>query len=1852
VPSTPTLERPETAAAPAGGADPVCPYVGPSPFLSSDAYRFFGRGQEAVELKHRVMAHPITVMYAMSGAGKTSLINARLVPDFLREGCQVLPSARVRGSNWKLTPAEIGNIYVFHAVMGWQDQCDPMIAAGLKDRALKDELAPRAKLAEEADSLLIAVFDQFEELFTAYSSRWSDRRGFFRQLSEALESLSNLRVLLAMREDYLASLDPYASTVPEHFRTRFRLERLRREAALEAIVKPLKGTGRSFAPGVADKLLDSLMTIHVRPQSDASGLGSDNEDTDLLSTAAVGQSSDEMRAITSSDLEDYSTTSEYVEPVQLQVVCQNLWYNLGPDEVEITAAHLQSRGDVTEALARFYEACVKEASETADVREGVIRRWFREQLITPSGTRGLVLRRRDKTGELPNEAVDVLEGRHIIRGEDRGGARWYELSHDRFIEPIVSSNRRWEAMRPTQAIWANLKQRAASWESAPAEQKVSFLLNAAELAKADEWKKSTESDELGISDQVRRFFAESRADIEKTRFEEERRAAEAEKLAEREKSRRLRGIAVGLVATLVVVLGLLGYAEHNRRKAQRSELNAKTEAQNARDSERTAELERTKALVNQSAMQAAIEMQKPTDALSHIQQAIHLAETKMERRIEKHSKGVIRNTLSQINHRNKLGPYRDEVNEAVFAPSTWDPTPRKDFHPIVAVGGRDGQVDVWDLGDYNDPRDDRLLIPSIRPILPGTASKGLWISRIVFHPAGRRALAFATGDPASTDPADRGGAWVWTAPDSADAPGCLLSLETGTASGPVADVAFSPDGMTVATAGRQKLDPAGDPSVDGAWVGFVHLFDSSTGTLLDKFSMNGPAQSVAFDRHGRRLVAASGDRNGTYPDLPGQVVVYELKTRTKTVMKNCDHPSIRALFSPDGSVVVSGGIDGIGRVHEPAAGRLIATLVGHVQLITALDFSRDGTRLVTASGDRTARIWNPDSWLGSRNAESAAVWSSTVKLVGHTSWLTGAEFSQDGTLVLTCGYDRTSRVWDAETGECLVTQIGHDGAVNSARLRSRGYLMATAGSDNAARVWTTGHVETARLVLASRSATARDGAGAEKSPPAPGGPGPASQSPAGHEAALRDVELSPRPGSNLALTAGADGVASLWDVSHYDKPGFAALVRRFATEPPGASLTDVAFSPDGDQFATAGLDGEVRVWEVEGDEKAKPRVIRAGAGANGRAALGVTFSPRGTYLLTSWADGQMRLYRRDWSDGKPVRVWPGSAWRLTPQLFDPAERFVVTPNAGLLRIEGKSGAVSVWEVASAQQPTWTQIVKAGPVTDLAVHPSSHAIAAATAGPLGSVLAWDEEGRPIGEPIRHPAGVERLAFRPDGKALATEGEYGQGRLWDWPLRDGETPRILTGLTGPSPVLIFSDDSSHLISDGGYLATDGAATIGQIWDPSGTTAIPLKGPRDRVVTLAFARVGDDSEVLSINHANRLQRWSLNGEDKGDPRGTCRGPNLKPTAAAIRPGGDLAASGTKSGTLKLWWTDKGDEIAELKAHKRRINSLQFSGDGRRLVSTSDDGLACVWSVPDREALDGESRRLRPAVLDPLARFHHDQKVTAARFLDPQGQRVVTGTGDLQRGQWQPEAEMYQKAFAYRIDLTDPQAPPRPVIAMEELIPRSFPDGAPTGVVTAAVSPSDGRVFLGCGGLDSTSNMVWSQEPSTGKSGVQTYLGHTDPVLDVVVSPDGQRLATASVDNTARVWTVGKSEAVELRGHNGDVASVKFSPDGLYVLTVSRQDGTARVWDRDGGDPLYVLGTHRAGFNSATLSDPPGPRQYTDDVVAATFSPDGKLVVTASGDGTARAYRMALCGDFEDLKGVAKLRLDGFLDRLPGDR
>ncbi len=393
------------------------PYVGPKPFETKEQLVFFGRDWEAEQLIALVVAHPAVLFYAQSGAGKSSLLNAKVLPDLeSKEECEVLPVARLRGDlPPDLDADRIDNLYLFNTLLGWLELRDGLAPEDLTQMSLRDFLSqiPRRADNQGYPALRVLILDQFEELFTFYPDRWPEREKFFEQVAGALAADAYLRVLFVIREEYLAQVDTYAQLLPEQLRPRFRLERLGPEAALAAVEEPLKMTDRSFGPGVAQKLVDELLKIRVR----------------------------------SADGHLVEGRGRFVEPVQLQVVCQSLWLAL-PEQVKvISAENVEQFGDVDQALTRFYERAVHDTvqrlSRWPAITEWQIRNWFEDELITPAGTRGLVYRGETKTGSVRNEAVDLLDNHHLIRGESRAGGRWYELTHDRFINPILRANKAW-----------------------------------------------------------------------------------------------------------------------------------------------------------------------------------------------------------------------------------------------------------------------------------------------------------------------------------------------------------------------------------------------------------------------------------------------------------------------------------------------------------------------------------------------------------------------------------------------------------------------------------------------------------------------------------------------------------------------------------------------------------------------------------------------------------------------------------------------------------------------------------------------------------------------------------------------------------------------------------------------------------------------------------------------------------------------------------------------------------------------------------------------------------------------------------------------------------------------------------------------------------------------------------------------------------------------------------------------------------------------------------------------------------------------------------------------------------------
>lgn len=376
------------------------PFVGPRPFEAADRHLFFGREREAHEVASLVLANRLFILYAMSGAGKTSLINAGVLP-LVRDEIEVLPTARFLGRAPGGADGTV-NVFTQAALSCW---IDPEELSSLRRTTLGEFLAARERVIEPIGipKPRLLVFDQFEELFTAHPERWQERAGFLEQLTEAVDSDPGLRVLVVVREDFLSRMLAFADTFYTALKDRYFLEPLRKPAASLAITGPVRTTGRSFEPTAVDDLVRKLSTSRV----------------DLGSSRIV------------------QIEGEFVEPVLLQVVCQKLWAELPAEVSTITAADIR---DVETPLADFYSYAIRRAADLGQTPERQIREWVEQNLLThPGGTRGTVHVGPNATAGLPNETVERLVGT-LLRAEFRAGARWLEITHDSLLGPIEQSN--------------------------------------------------------------------------------------------------------------------------------------------------------------------------------------------------------------------------------------------------------------------------------------------------------------------------------------------------------------------------------------------------------------------------------------------------------------------------------------------------------------------------------------------------------------------------------------------------------------------------------------------------------------------------------------------------------------------------------------------------------------------------------------------------------------------------------------------------------------------------------------------------------------------------------------------------------------------------------------------------------------------------------------------------------------------------------------------------------------------------------------------------------------------------------------------------------------------------------------------------------------------------------------------------------------------------------------------------------------------------------------------------------------------------------------------------------------------
>lgn len=444
---------------------PERPYVGAT--VIQDPRLFFGRAAETEAVVDNLLAYRIVLLFSPSGAGKSSLIESGVKPRLAKD-FNILPTIRLNRipEPGQLPEGKSYNRFTLSALLSLQVGTNLQAHAvlpGLFETSLADYLNKHSASGENARRTLL-IFDQFEELLTADPAA---RDGIDEFLEDLMAMLYDFRywALFAMREDYLAGLEPYLSYFPDRLSTHYYLKFLDKQAATEAIISPAGVCGSNFLPEAARKLVDELSIKRIPT---AHGV--------------------------------IEQPGEYVEPVQLQVVCDDLWDRPRPDPGVITLEDVSTLANIDTALADHYNTKVSAVAKSLHMSERGIREWFEQQLISDQDIRQQALAGKEAQYGMGSEAMLMLMNAYLVREDTRLGTTWYELAHDRLIRPVKEDNDRWKRQN-----LSPLQLRSAEWQKNGRLE--SLLLRGKDLSQAIAWAE-THQVELNSVDQA--YLDESR----------------------------------------------------------------------------------------------------------------------------------------------------------------------------------------------------------------------------------------------------------------------------------------------------------------------------------------------------------------------------------------------------------------------------------------------------------------------------------------------------------------------------------------------------------------------------------------------------------------------------------------------------------------------------------------------------------------------------------------------------------------------------------------------------------------------------------------------------------------------------------------------------------------------------------------------------------------------------------------------------------------------------------------------------------------------------------------------------------------------------------------------------------------------------------------------------------------------------------------------------------------------------------------------------------------------------------------------------------------------------------------------
>jgi tetratricopeptide (TPR) repeat protein len=416
-------------------------YPGSSPFSDSrhDRELFFGREEEAQYLFHSILVENLFVLFARSGIGKTSLINAGLKEQLRQK--DFFPMV-LRFNTLNQNPLEVVYAGIEESVAQWNrnnENAENPVDLDAGDRDSLWHYFKTTSIWSREDKRLtpVLILDQFEEFFIMHSR--DSRQEFIRQLGDLLSGrvprerrkqrskkeendsfdsfyskcAPTVKIIISIREDYLGHLQELNADIPAILKNRYRLLPLQCARARAAIIEParIEGNGyfstRTFT--FADEAIDEMLGF-------------------LCEQKRLG----------------VTVKTHEVDPCQLQLLCQHIEEmvlakkTVGPNGYMVKKNDLGGRAGMEEILRGFYEERLK-ALTPKEKRN--VRKLCENGLIQGNYRMSLEIKQIEKKYRVSQDILNQLVENRLLRVEPRVGSFYYELSHDTLVEPILESEK-------------------------------------------------------------------------------------------------------------------------------------------------------------------------------------------------------------------------------------------------------------------------------------------------------------------------------------------------------------------------------------------------------------------------------------------------------------------------------------------------------------------------------------------------------------------------------------------------------------------------------------------------------------------------------------------------------------------------------------------------------------------------------------------------------------------------------------------------------------------------------------------------------------------------------------------------------------------------------------------------------------------------------------------------------------------------------------------------------------------------------------------------------------------------------------------------------------------------------------------------------------------------------------------------------------------------------------------------------------------------------------------------------------------------------------------------------------------